>query len=323
MSLDDVLRLLLIAADDSGRLFDRHETARWPAGAVERFIRLGFLRLSQDGLMAPCPLCPDGHVEPVEIRTDSSGRTRWFISCPESLRVEVTAEMCNAWEIDPDGLAIALGKALAVRGSPKAVVPSRLWRLGRIRWRAKTRDVLLACRLGEPDAAAVVVHVPPGGKSIVLVPHQAPDERLWRGPVPAVAALSELASVEGDALVIDPIALAELVEAADELAESRSLLPTDPEVKKRVVRSQIKAEIKGHLEDDVLVAAYNEFASGDKAAAALSEQLGRPISRDKVYRVVNRARKAGRLDVPEDSTSVARSVASQSCDRQKKFAERR
>jgi len=323
MSLDDVFRLLLVAADDLDRLFDRQEIARWPAKAVEHFIGLGVLRASQGGLMAPCPYCPDGHVEPVVIGPDVDGRVRWFIACPESLRVEVTPEMCSAWEVDPDGLAIAVSKALAVRGRPTAMVPNRLWRIGRVPWHGKTRDVLLARRLGDPDAASVTASVPPGGRSIVLVPHRVPDERLWRGRVPAIAALSEIASVGAAGLVFDPIVLADLVGAADELAESRSLLPTDPDVKKRVVRSQIKAEIKAHLEDDVLVAAVKKEGSVRKAAAFLTKELGRPVSKDQVQRAVTRAGGVGAVVNSDDSPSVARTVASQSCDRRKKFAQRR
>ncbi len=323
MSLDDVFRLLLVAADDVDRLFDRHEIDRWPVGSVDHFIRLGILRASQGGLMAPCPNCPDGHVEAVVIGPDIGGRARWFIPCPESLRVEVTPDMCGAWEVDPDGLAIALGKALGQRGKPKPIVTSRLWQLGRIPWHGKTRGVLLARRLGDPDAASVALHAPAGGRSVVLVPRQVPDERLWTGRVPAVAALSEIATVHDGAIVIDPIALAEQIEAADELAESRSLLPTDPAIKKQLIRSQVKAEIKGQLDDDVLVEAYRDFGSGDKAAQALTEQLGRRISRDKVFRAVARARSAGKIEPPEDSASVARTVASQSCDRRQKNAQRR
>jgi len=323
MSPDDVLRLLLVASDDVDRRFDQHEVARWPKGAVDRFIGLGLLRQSQHGLMAPCPFCADGHVESVEVRTEASGRTRWFIACPESLRVEVTPELCLAWEIDPDGLALAVGKALDLRGTPKSLAPSRLWRLGRIPWHGRTRDVLLARRLGDPDAASIALHAPTGGQSIVVFPHHAPDERLWRGRVPAIAALSEIASVEHEALVIDPIALAEFVEAADALAESRSLLPTDPEVKKRVVRSQIKAEIKGHLEDDVLVGAYIEFGSFRNAASGLTERLHRTITKDAVEDAVNRAGGVKAVRRTDDSASVARTVASQPRDRAKKISQRR
>jgi len=322
MTKDDLLRLLLAAADDLGCEFDYAEIARWPAGTVPLFETMGLLRAASTGLFAPCPNCDDGHIEPV-VRSTAGGRTRFYICCPEDLRIEVAAEMCCGWEIHPDGLAGAVVRALDINSRPRAIVSDRLWRLGRIPWRGKTRGVLLARRMRDPDATAIAAHIGAGGRSIVVVPHQVPDERIWLGHVPAVVALSSIATVDKARLLIDAIALMETVDEADAVAESRSVLPIDPEVKKQVVRAQVKAEIKGQLEDDVLVAAYLKHGSGDKAAAALAEQLGRSVSRDRIYRAVKRARAAGELEVPEDSRSIARTVASRSCDRAKKVVKYR
>ena len=323
MTKDDLLALLLATADHINRVFDLSEIAAWPPGAFEDFKRLGLLREAAGGLKAPCPNCPDGHVEPVEIRTGSDGCKRCFIHCPEALRVEVSPEMCRGWEIDPGGLASAAGAAMTLKGSPKAVVPGRLWRLGRIPWEGKTREVVFARRLGDADAATIVAHIGPGGRSIVLVPHQTPNDGIWRGRTPAVVALSRIATFEHGQLVIDGVALMESVAEADALAESRSVLPIDPELKKQVIRQQVKAEIKGHLEDDVLIAARLTYGSTRKAATALTTELGRPISKDQIQRAIRRAGGLKALMELADSPSAARTVASRSCDRQKKFLERR
>ncbi len=322
MTKDDLLRLLLAAADDLGCEFDHTEVARWPAGTVPLFETMGLLRASSGGLLAPCPSCDGGHVEPV-VRSVTTDRTRFFITCPEDLRVEVTAEMCRGWEIHSNGLANSIADALELTSRPKAIVPDRLWRLGRIPWKGRTRAVILARRMRDTDASSIAAHIGAGGRAIVLVPHQQPDDRIWPEHVPAVVALSSIASVEDSRLAIDGVALMEAVYEAEAVAESRSLLPVDPEIKKQVVRQQVKAEIKGHLEDDVLVAAYLEHGSGDKAAEALTKQLGRTVSRDRVYRAVKRARAAGEFEVPEDSPSVARTVASQPRDRAKKVSKYR
>jgi len=319
MTKDDLLRLLLAAADDLGREFNHAEIARWPINALPNFESMELLRASSGGLFAPCPNCDNGHIEPVVVRIEPGGGKRFFIWCPEDLRVEVTAEMCRSWEVDPDGLAHAMAAALDLKGSPKAIVPDRLWRLGRIPWGGKTREVVLARRMRDNDAATIAAHIGAGGRAIVLAPNLLPDDRIWPGHVPAVIALSRVATVEIDRILIDGVALMETVAEADALAESRSVLPVDPEIKKQVVRGQVKAEIKGQLEDDVLVAAYLEHGSGDKAAEALTKQLERPISRDRVYRAVNRAREAGELSSPGDSPSIAWTFASQPRDRGKKI----
>jgi hypothetical protein len=320
MTSDDLLRVLLIAADDVGRTFDHVEIRDWPDGTVDRFVRMRLLRESTGGLMAPCPNCADAHVEPVEVSTAPDGQQRWFIACLESMRVEVTPEMCRGWEVDPGGLAFAVARSLDLNRSPKVVVPDRLWRLGRIPWKSKTREVLLARRLDEGDARPVVAHVGPSGRAIVIVPHHIPDERIWPGHVPAVVALSQVATSGQDGLTVDGAAVLELVDAADAVAESRSVLPVDPEVKKRVVRQQLKAEIKGHLQDDVLTDAVKTQGSVRKAAAYLTHLLQRKVTKDQVQNAVKRAGGRKKLMETDDSASVQRRVASQSRDRATKSA---
>lgn len=318
MTKADVLRLLFACADDVGRAFDHSEVSVWPAGALPEFQRAGLLRATQTGLSAPCPNCAEPHIEPVVIVGDPSV-PRYFIRCPESLRVEVTPEICRGWEVNPHGLARAVEAALDLKGAPKVVVPDRLWRLGRLPWKSKTREVLLALRMGDADAPSIAAHVGTGGRAIVLVPLRVPDDRAWPGHVPAVVALSQVASLDGDRLVIDGVALMESVAASDALAEARSVMPVDPDVKKLTIRRQVKAEIKGHLEDDVLLAAYMQHGSFRVAAMALTEQLDRPVSKDQVYRAVQRAGGAKEIADRDDSGSIARRVASQSRDRSKKI----
>jgi len=121
-----------------------------------------------------------------------------------------------------------------------------------------------------------------------------------------------------DNVVLDPGAVVEAIDEADRLAKLTGGVSLDARGKK-LVRREIKAELKGHLNDDILVAAYQEHNSIDKAAEALSKQMETTVSRDKVWRAVKRAQEAGVLARTEDSGSVSRSVASQRRDRGKKI----
>ncbi len=317
------MRLLLAAADDLGRTFDHRDLSEWPPGSLQVFQKLGVVRRSAGGLTASCPSCDDGHIEVVTERPGPDGQTRLFIYCPEQLRLEVTAEMCQGWEVNPEGLAASVAAGLGLKGTPKAVVPNRLWRLGRIPCDGTTREVVFAVRLGEADATSVVAHVGVGGRAIVIVPRLVPDDRIWPGRVPAVVQLDRVGELDGDQFVIDGVAFMEIVSEADAIAESKSLLPVDPQVKKQVVRRQLKAEIKGHLNDDVLIAARVTHGSTRKAAAALTQQLGRPVSKDQVQRAIDRAGGLTAISELDDSNSVARTVASQSRDRAKKIEQYR
>lgn len=316
MTRDDVLRLLLACADDTGRVLDHSEVGTWPAGAMEEFHRSGVIRMTQTGLTAPCPNCADPHIEPVTAVGDPP-KARYFIRCPESLRVEVTPEMCRGWEVDRRALARLVSSALGLSATPREIVADRLWRLGRGRWQGGTREAVLAVRLCDDDATVVVRHVGTGGKTIVFTPHGVPDARAWPGRAPAVIPLSPIAAWTGTGLSLDTSAILEYVVEADRLAEQAGGVSLDARGK-RLVRNQVKAEIKGLLTNDNLIDAYKAHLSYTKAAEALSKDRGTKVTRDKVFRAVKAAGGPKAVLRDDDSASVARSVASQRRDRAKK-----
>lgn len=325
MTSNDLLRLVLAAADDVGRVFDYIEIATWPPGSLDEFRRLGLIRQAANGLHTPCPNCADGHIEPVTVRVSPGKTKRFYIWCPESMRVEVQREMCDGWEVDPAGLAAAIAALLGLNGTPKAVVTDRFWRLGRAPWppgSSHTREVVFARRMYDDNASAIAAHVGPGGRAIVLVPHHKPDERIWHGKVPAVIPLSEVMTCDGEGLLLDAEAVVDAVRTADHLVESAEAISLGPSGKK-MVRRQVKAEIKSLLTDDAYIAAYKQHGSYRKAAGALTEQTEQSISKDKVRRAVERRGGLAEIMPNEDSASVSRTVASQRRDRRKKFLERR
>lgn len=323
MTSTDVFQIFLTAADDVERVFHFQETRLWPEGDMDRCLAMNLLRPAATGLYAPCPNCAEHHMESATTHTGPDGRKRFYIWCPESLRVEVTAEMCKGWEVDPNGLARALATAMGINSSPMPLVNGRLWRLGRVPWKGSSREVVLALRMMDTDAASVAAHIGPGGRTIVLVPCHPPDERVWPGHVPAVVALSRLATFTPQGINLDLAAISEIVADADARAEAKSMLPVDPEVKKQVVRQQVKAEIKGHLNDDVLVAAYIEFGSYRKAAFGLTERLGYPITKDAIEDAIKRAGGIKAVKETSDVSSISRTVASQPRDRAKKISQYR
>ncbi len=325
MTRNDLLRLILVAADDVGRVFDHADIAAWPAGAVDEFCHRQLIRQAAGGLHAHCPNCVDGHIEPVTIRAGPDGTQRFFIWCPESMRVEVRPQMCNGWEVNRTGLAAAFAAALGLRGTPRPVVPDRLCWLGRTKWppgSTQTREVLLAIRMRDPDAATIAAHVGSGGRAIVLVPHDAPDEQIWNHPAPAVVPLSDVLTLDASGLAVDVSAIVEMVRTADERCARADAAPLGS-ADKKLVRRQLKAELKRHLTDDAYLAAYKEHHSFRKAAEALTQQTGQPISKDAVRRAVERHGGRAAVVDEDDSPSVARTVASQRRDRAEKILSRR
>ena len=319
MTLNDLLQLLLVAANDVGRVFDYAETRTWPPGGLEHFRGLRLLRAAANGLMAPCPNCIDAHTETVTELEESDGRRRYFIPCPESLRVEVTADMCCGWQIDLEALANLVAASIGLH-SAKVVVPGRLWRLGRTKWQDGTRQVVFATRLTDDDASTVACHVGTHGRDIVLVPHHVPDERLWPQRIPPVIALSQVASCDAAGLVVDTTVMAEAVVEIDRLNSAKHAIGTD-RTGQRIVQRAVKAEIKSLVSDDALVAAYKQHGSYRKAAEALSAQTETKITKDVVRRAVERQGGIKEVMQEHDTPSVSRIVASHRRDRAKKMSQ--
>lgn len=321
MTSDALLRIILAAFDDVGRVFDHNDLAEWPQGSLETLLSIGLVRQSASGLTAPCPSCSEPHTEVVARRAGHDGTTRLFIWCPEQLRVEVTPEMCRGWEPDLDGLARAVGNCLGVKGANATVVPGRLWRLGRVPWEGKTREVLFAVRLNDRDGTSVAAHVGVGGRSVVVVPYQVPDERVWPGRVPAVVSLERVAALGSGELTVDGVAFMQIIAEADAVAAERGELPQEHLAAKKV-RRHVKETIDSMVSNEALVQAYRVHGSYRKTADALNAE-GFITDRWAVERAVKAAGGPEAVRRAEDSDSVSRTVASQPRDRAQKIAQRR
>lgn len=318
MTKADLFRLLLVAADAPGSLFDHSEVSRWPKGALDDLLRSHLVRPAQTGLTAPCPHCDDHHVETVTVvaLSDDADRSRYFICCPESLKVEVSEEMCRGWSVDLDGLGASLASALAV-SAPKPVLPGRFWRLGRMPWRDNSREVVFAVRLADDDADALMRHAGTGGRAVVFVPHRVPEPSRWPGRAPAVIAMHDVAAMADDNVVLDPEAVLEAIDVADKRAQSRGEVPEEKLTAKRIERG-IRKVIENMVSDDALVRAYLAHGSYRKAADALVRD-GQFTDRWAVERAVKAKGGPKAVRRETDSGSVSRAVASQSRDRGKKF----
>jgi hypothetical protein len=318
MTKADLFRLLLVAADAPGSLFDHSEVSRWPKGALDDLLKSHLVRPAQTGLTAPCPHCDDHHIETVTVvePADDADRPRYFICCPESLKVEVSEEMCRGWAVDLDGLAAALASALAV-STPKPVLPGRFWRLGRMQLRDTTREAAFAVRLADDDAEVLMRHVGTGGRAVLFVPHRVPDQGRWSGRVPAVIPMHDVASLTDDNIVLDPEAVLEAIDIADKRAEARGEVPEEKLTAKRLERG-VRKVIENMVSDDALVRAYVTHGSYRKAADALVGE-GQITDRWAVERAVKAKGGPKAVKRETDSGSVSRTVASQSRDRGKKL----
>ncbi|UYV11948.1 MAG: hypothetical protein NCW75_11650 [Phycisphaera sp.] len=318
MTFDELFAVLLSSMGEPTAFFDYHEVEDWPEDGAETMASLGLL-VAGTTVEVTCPECDDWHVEPVEVFEDEGGHRRLFIACPQFLRVEITENMTKGWRPNPEGLAQAVARALNPKGRAKSVVEQRYWRVGTLKVSGQNRNLVLAVGLEAEDGRAIANHLGPGGRAIVLVPDTVPDERIWPGAIPAVLTLAEVARVEDGQMVLDAEAILAAVDEADQAAEARSFVPTDPAMRKQVIEQAVHSVVKNELTDEVFLRAYRETGSYRKAGTLLTEALKRPISKDRVRRAVLRNGGPDEVMRSEDSASVSRRVASSPRDRATKF----
>lgn len=295
------------------------DLGHWPPGVVQQLITLKLLERTDNSTQVVCPNCDRGHVEEVMPRRGRDGTVRFFIRCPEALKVEVPETLLYQWTIGFESIVQGLAEALTLKGRPAVVVPDRLWRLGKTTWQGTSREILLVRGLAWPDAHDVTHRISSNGRPIALVADRVPLTNVWPGKPPAVVALSQVATPGGPGIELDVTHLMLLVHDADAALEAAQMLPLDRRQKKLLVRNQLKAELKSFLKDDDLAAAYEQHGSYRKAAAALSAERGTSISKDMVRRAVQRRGGTKAVALAEDSQSVRRTVASHRRDRTRKI----
>jgi hypothetical protein len=315
----DTLEIVWELFDGPNLLLTHTEVLCWPPAAVAELKRLGFLREAASADHAVCPNCPDRHVEEVMCRAGPDGVTRYYIPCPENLRVEIAADDLRRWIIDADAVACGLANAVTPGGRCMQRVPSRLWRLGAVLWQGVHREVLLARGLTWPDGAEIIRQISGNGRAVVFVAGPAPPIHIWPELPPTIVPLSTTVRLQAAVVSValaDIHALMHDTDAANQVRRPVALTRIEQRGEFRKAAGDV---LKSSLRDEHLLQAYREHGSYRKAAAALSKP-GLKVSKDAVKRAVKRAGGIGAVKRDKDSESVRRTVASQRRDRQRKFA---
>jgi hypothetical protein len=276
-------------ADFDEPVFDETSLRIVLGESVDRLMSLNFFVRTSDAEFVSCPSCIDGHKEEVVVLDFPDGTRRYFVPCPEYLRVEVPREMLEQWTINWNALASAVAAVLSLGGICTPLVDGRLWRLGRTKWQGQSRNVLLARGLTWADGAEVASQAARSTRPIVFVGDRLPPTGVWPGRVPPVVALSQFATLGESGLVVDHDAVLAAILDADAMVPSASQEPVTTDQLTLMIRRQIKAEGKTQLADDILVAAYQQEGSVRKAAAFLSERTGQTVTKDKVQQALNRS----------------------------------
>jgi len=128
----DALRAIIPLMSQSECTVGHAEMSHLPEGAFDLLLEAGILVQAECATILPCPDCFDGHMEEVIVLDGPDDKSRFFIPCPENLRVEVSQKQLLRWKLSLSRVALLLGEAIASGSVSESVVPDRAWRLGDI-----------------------------------------------------------------------------------------------------------------------------------------------------------------------------------------------
>lgn len=202
-------RILKRADFLDGSTFSADEVARWPLGALDHLLAVGLIReiAPADGLV--CDECEEAcWIKPEPREDPRTGKRvgRYFCRTNEDLGpFTVDLERLRQWEVSSAGLSEAVARAISATGGVQAVVPDRVYWLGRVVLEGKSREVFFCRGLAWSDGAAVLAQakrLTAAKASIVIVPAVPPPEESWNGREPTVRPLTEIASLTSTGLAI-------------------------------------------------------------------------------------------------------------------------
>ena len=168
MTLEDVLRELIQCLDDAGEVVIGWEQARrWPEGAVEVFVKAGWIKPAPPASTVECPGCEDRCFEPVHvIQSQDRIRSRAYVACiyrDDMGRVPIPIAQLDQWQITAGQVARWVSKQLGIKADPKKGKKNRGIELGIVRGTQRSGAVALdfsdSIRLKVADQSFPLVEV--------------------------------------------------------------------------------------------------------------------------------------------------------------------
>jgi hypothetical protein len=120
--------------------------------------------------------------------------------------VEVPLQRLKQWEINFEGLAVAVASGLDLAGAVEEIAARRLWFLGKAAIGGRVREFFLARGLTWIDAEKILggsARLNAACTAVVLVPGKVPPDKVWCGDRPGVFPLSVITKLEGTRLSVD------------------------------------------------------------------------------------------------------------------------
>lgn len=281
----DPLDILWRSADVPNPVLTPEDLAVVPPEVMARLTALGILREAASATHVICDNCFERHVEEVVMIKYPDGQTRFFIPCPESLRVEVPRERLRQWMVSYVPLLAALMEALGAPGTPEEVVAGRVWNLGRAPLAGKSKTLWAARGLAWQDAAQIAAALPEGRSPILFFLGQAPEAGLVNIPHESIIELRTMVQMK-DQLIVDR-------EAIESQVTDVAAPPSRKQPKKRAERDATVGALKRELHERIL---------------AFKSAIRHADDADEIYDLPRVTQKELAAAIKEEESAVSRAI---------------
>ena len=201
--MSDALDLVWRRADLPNHILSAAELASWQPDQRVSILTLGLIRRTSDATALICEDCGSPH--PVEVITDPRKPRRPYYHCPQIGRIHLAVEDLHRWEADFDQIAIEIRRAAGLKSKSAALVPQRIWFLGRQEASGRCWELFLICGLCWPDGLQLLnqcSRLQQSPAAVILVPHRIPSlkDASQRWPI---RSLTEIVSLGDASLLFD------------------------------------------------------------------------------------------------------------------------
>jgi len=218
--LSEIPRFLRTWAEVPSPVLVADEAARLAPATMQDLRRMGFLAPAEPARAVGCQACETDHAEWVESVTGRDGELHHFIVCPEKGRVEVSPQRLQHWAVDFTPLARALKEGLRAFGTLQAVIPGRLWRLGRASLAGRSHELWVVREASAAPGPDLARAIPINGAPAVFFLGWPPSRDFLKGESGVLLDLFRAVHVRGAGLHVDRAAVERRMRALKAEAES-------------------------------------------------------------------------------------------------------
>jgi hypothetical protein len=220
--MTDLVQQFWLRCDDAEPVFSADEIRWTPSQQFGLLHSHGLLKETTKATWAVCNACGNGHVEEVVwMSNPAAGRMAAFIPCPEVGGAPVEPERLRRWAVDLDLTAHMVRETLCLVGGFSALVPGRVWGLGRRHLAGPSGTSSWCAVASRADAHTLWArsrHIEDAPSPVILVPAWMPQQR--REPV---FRLADIAAITDAGLTLDVDYIADAVPRDGYTAPAKSI----------------------------------------------------------------------------------------------------